>query len=76
MTNLPVSEAMRIQEALKPLGYVIRRYRDKWRPTYELVLHLVIDRSRPGDAANDPGAVADCGKRDIVRNLDNIPQGT
>jgi hypothetical protein len=48
ITELPLGEAMKIQEALKPLGYVIRGYRKKWRSKYMTVLHLDYDKSLTG----------------------------
>jgi hypothetical protein len=43
--ELPLEEAMKIQEALKPLGYMIRGYRKKWRSDFMIVLHLTYDKS-------------------------------
>ena len=37
---IPLEEAMEIQKALKPLGYVVQGYRDKERVIGGIVLHL------------------------------------
>jgi hypothetical protein len=59
----PVNEAMKIQEAFKPLGYMVHGYRDGWVTKSRLVtVELRTDGARPYRKRLDyPGDICDVG---------------
>jgi len=63
LPEMPIKEAMNIQEALKPLGFEVLGFRNK-HSSYEFVLHLRF--VGPSAAADNCGVPANSGESNIV----------